>query len=137
MTTIFQPASRTHEAPTAVPRWRAVVWDDPVNLMSYVSAVFRQYFGYSAARAEELMMAVHTRGRATVSTGVRERIEAMELGDEAVHFGEHAVFWGKFDEKSFLKTAYHKRLLREDFYRQVTIRSGSTIEKIAALLSGD
>ena len=68
---------------------------------------------------------------------VRERIEAMELGDEAVYFGEHAVFWGKFDEKSFLKTAYHKRLLREDFYRQVTIRSGSTIEKIAALLSGD
>ena len=68
---------------------------------------------------------------------VRERIEAMELGDEAVHFGEHAVFWGKFDEKSFLKTAYHKRLLREDFYRQVTIRSGSTVEKIAAMLSGD
>lgn len=68
---------------------------------------------------------------------VRERIEAMELGDEAVYFGEHAVFWGKFDEKSFLKTAYHKRLLREDFYRQVTIRSGSTIEKIAALLSQD
>ena len=68
---------------------------------------------------------------------VRERIEAMELGDEAVHFGEHAVFWGKFDEKSFLKTAYHKRLLREKFYRQVTIRSGSTVEKIAAMLSGD
>lgn len=66
---------------------------------------------------------------------VRERIEAMELGDEAVHFGEHAVFWGKFDEKSFLKTAYHKRLLREDFYRQVTIRSGSTVGKIAAMLS--
>ena len=66
---------------------------------------------------------------------VRERIEAMELGDEAVHFGEHAVFWGKFDEKSFLRTAYHKRLLREDFYRQVTIRSGSTVEKIAAMLS--
>ena len=68
---------------------------------------------------------------------VRERIEAMELGDEAVHVGEHAVFWGKFDEKSFLKTAYHKRLLREDFYRQVTIRSGSTVEKIAAILSQD
>ena len=68
-------------------------------------------------------------------THVRERIEAMELGDEAVHFGEHAVFWGKFDEKSFLKTAYHKRLLREDFYRQVTIRSGATVEKIAAMLS--
>ena len=66
---------------------------------------------------------------------VRERIEAMELGDEAVHFGEYAVFWGKFDEKSFLKTAYHKRLLREDFYRQVTIRSGSTVEKIASMLA--
>ena len=68
---------------------------------------------------------------------VRERIEAMELGDEAVHFGEHAVFWGKFDEKSFLRTAYHKRLLREEFYRQVTIRSSSTVEKIAAMLSQD
>ena len=69
------------------------------------------------------------------SDHVRERIEAMELGDEAVHFGKHAVFWGKFDEKTFLKTAYHKRLLREDFYRQVTIRSGSTVGKIAAMLS--
>ena len=68
---------------------------------------------------------------------VRERIEAMELGDEAVYFGEHAVFWGKFDEKNFLKTAYHRRLLREDFYRQVTIRSGSTVEKIASLLARD
>lgn len=69
------------------------------------------------------------------SAHVCERIEAMELGDEAVHFGQHAVFWGKFDEKTFLKTAYHKRLLREDFYRQVTIRSGSTVGKIAAMLS--
>ena len=68
---------------------------------------------------------------------VRERIEAMELGDEAVYFGEHAVFWGKFDEKSFLKTAYHKRLLREDFYRQVTIRSGATVERIASMLPQD
>lgn len=66
---------------------------------------------------------------------VRERIEAMDLGDEAVYFGEHAVFWGKFHEKEFLKTAYHKRLLREDFYRQVTIRSGSTVEKIASILA--
>jgi len=57
--------------------------------------------------------------------------------DEAVAFGEPAVCWGKFDEKSFLKTAYHKRLLREDFYRQVTIRSGSTVEKIASLLARD
>ena len=66
---------------------------------------------------------------------VRQRIGAMELGDEAVHLGEHAVFWAKFDEKQVLKTDYHKRLLREDFYREVTIRSGSTVEKIAAMLS--
>ena len=66
---------------------------------------------------------------------VRQRIEAMELGDEAVHVGEHAVFWAKFHEREFLKTAYHKRLLREDFYRQVTIRSGSTVEKIASMLA--
>ena len=66
---------------------------------------------------------------------VRQRIEAMELGDEAVHVGEHAVFWAKFHEREFLKTAYHKRLLREDFYRQVTIRSGLTVEKIASMLA--
>lgn len=65
---------------------------------------------------------------------VRESIEAMPLGDEAVHFGENAVFWGKFSEKEFLKTAYHKRLLREDYYRQVTIRSGATVERIASML---
>ena len=47
------------------------------------------------------------------------------------------MFWGKFDDKEFLKTAYHKRLLHEDFYRQVTIRSGATVEKIAAMLSQD
>ena len=77
MSMIVQPVPRTHEASTSVPRWRTVVWDDPVNLMSYVTAVFREYFGYSTSRAEELMMAVHTRGRATVSTGVRERVEAV------------------------------------------------------------
>ena len=68
---------------------------------------------------------------------VRERIEVMPLGDEAVHFGENAVFWGKFNDTEFLKTAYHKYLLREDFYRQVTIRSGATVERIASMLSQD
>lgn len=76
MTTILQPTPSANTAATRVPRWRTVVWDDPVNLMTYVSAVFREYFGYSAPRAQELMMEVHTRGRATVSTGVRERVEA-------------------------------------------------------------
>ena len=72
-----------------MPRWRTVVWDDPVNLMSYVTAVFREYFGYSTSRAEELMMAVHTRGRATVSTGVRERVEADVMAIALLRFARH------------------------------------------------
>lgn len=55
--------------------WTTVVWNDPVNLMSYVSYVFRTYFGYSREKAEHLMMQVHTDGRATVSSGSRERME--------------------------------------------------------------
>ncbi|MFF5793799.1 MULTISPECIES: ATP-dependent Clp protease adapter ClpS [unclassified Paeniglutamicibacter] len=53
-----------------------IVWNDPVNLMSYVSYVFRSYFGYSEAKADELMMQVHQQGRSVVSTGTREKIEA-------------------------------------------------------------
>lgn len=62
--------------------WRTVVWDDPVNLMSYVSYVFRSHFGFSAEQAEELMMRVHSVGRAVVAEGSRE---AMELHVEAMH----------------------------------------------------
>ncbi|WP_370445288.1 MULTISPECIES: ATP-dependent Clp protease adapter ClpS [Miniimonas] len=56
--------------------WRTVVWDDPVNLMSYVTYVFQTHFGYSRERAEQLMLAVHHEGRAVVSSGGRERMEA-------------------------------------------------------------
>lgn len=62
--------------------WQTIVWDDPVNLMSYVSRVFRDYFGYSRERAEELMLAVHHEGRAIVATGAREQ---MELHVQALH----------------------------------------------------
>lgn len=55
--------------------WCAVVWNDPVNLMSYVVFVFRRYFGYSRLVAEQLMMQVHEDGRAIVSRGSRERVE--------------------------------------------------------------
>lgn len=55
--------------------WVAIVWDDPVNLMTYVSYVFESYFGFSPAKAHELMMKVHTKGRAVVATGGRETIE--------------------------------------------------------------
>ncbi|MDF0531002.1 ATP-dependent Clp protease adapter ClpS [Tsukamurella sp. 8F] len=55
--------------------WLTVVWDDPVNLMSYVTFVFRKLFGFSTAKAKELMMQVHTEGRAVVSTGDRDKVE--------------------------------------------------------------
>ncbi|PFG19998.1 ATP-dependent Clp protease adaptor protein ClpS [Serinibacter salmoneus] len=56
--------------------WRTVVWDDPVNLMSYVTYVFRAHFGFPRERAEELMLRVHHEGRAVVARGDRERMEA-------------------------------------------------------------
>ena len=55
--------------------WTTIVWNDPVNLMSYVSYVFQTYFGYPRTKAEKLMMDVHQRGKAAVSTGTREEME--------------------------------------------------------------
>lgn len=55
--------------------WATVVWNDPVNLMSYVAFVFRTYFGYPDERAKELMITVHEQGRAIVSSGRREEQE--------------------------------------------------------------
>lgn len=63
------------EAPVDDRQWVTIVWDDPVNLMSYVTWVFQKLFGYSRDKAERLMMDVHSKGRAVVSTGVRERME--------------------------------------------------------------
>jgi ATP-dependent Clp protease adaptor protein ClpS len=55
--------------------WITIVWDDPVNLMSYVTFVFTDYFRYSKSKAQKLMMQVHTEGRAVVSSGSREEME--------------------------------------------------------------
>jgi ATP-dependent Clp protease adaptor protein ClpS len=55
--------------------WVTIVWNDPVNLMSYVTFVFTQYFGYSRKKAEKLMLEVHHDGRSVVSTGSREEME--------------------------------------------------------------
>jgi ATP-dependent Clp protease adaptor protein ClpS len=55
--------------------WITVVWNDPVNLMSYVTYVFQEYFGYPRPKAEKLMMQVHNDGRAVVSSGGREEME--------------------------------------------------------------
>ncbi len=55
--------------------WSTVVWNDPVNLMSYVAFVFRTYFGYTEEKATRLMLAVHEDGKAVVSSGRREEQE--------------------------------------------------------------
>jgi ATP-dependent Clp protease adaptor protein ClpS len=55
--------------------WVTLVWDDPVNLMSYVTYVFQKLFGYSEPHATKLMMQVHEEGKAVVSAGSRESME--------------------------------------------------------------
>jgi ATP-dependent Clp protease adaptor protein ClpS len=62
--------------------WVTIVWNDPVNLMSYVTFVFMTYFGYPREKAEALMLDVHNEGRALVSSGSRD---AMERDVTAMH----------------------------------------------------
>ncbi|UOQ60690.1 ATP-dependent Clp protease adapter ClpS [Leucobacter rhizosphaerae] len=73
-------SARTDATPD--PTWQTVVWDDPVNLMSYVAYVFQTHFGFERARAEELMLQVHHQGKAVVAEGSRE---TMEMHVEALH----------------------------------------------------
>lgn len=86
MSTVSTPGTREDlrlddEADVARP-WQTVVWNDPVNLMSYVVHVFREYFGFSHSRATRLMLAVHNDGLAVVAEGAREQ---MELHVQAMH----------------------------------------------------
>jgi ATP-dependent Clp protease adaptor protein ClpS len=67
--------------------WVCIVWDDPVNLQSYVTFVFIKLFGFSKEKAHELMMKVHTEGMAVVSAGSRE---AMEIDVQRLH--EHGLW---------------------------------------------
>lgn len=55
--------------------WVVIVWNDPINLMSYVTYVFQKLFGYSLEKAEKLMLDVHLEGKAVVSQGNREKAE--------------------------------------------------------------
>ena len=55
--------------------WVVIVWNDPINLMSYVTFVFQKLFGYSRHKAEKLMLDVHHKGKAVVSSGNREKAE--------------------------------------------------------------
>jgi len=74
--------------------WVTIVWNDPVNLMSYVTYVFRTYFGYDKAQAERLMLEVHNDGRSVVSTGGREE---MERDVQAMH--EYGL-WATMEQAS-------------------------------------
>jgi len=55
--------------------WVTIVWNDPINLMTYVTYVFQTYFGYDEMKAQALMLDVHHKGRAVVSSGSREEME--------------------------------------------------------------
>jgi ATP-dependent Clp protease adaptor protein ClpS len=82
-----EAVTQTFEAPARVERtgrddvrepdrpWVVIVWNDPVNLMTYVTLVLQRLFGYGRTKAERLMLQVHHEGRAVVSSGTRERAE--------------------------------------------------------------
>jgi len=77
MTQVAEPdlIEKTDEVAEHDRPWIVLVWNDPINLMSYVSFVFQKLFGYSKEKADELMLDVHEKGRAVVSSGPRERAE--------------------------------------------------------------
>lgn len=72
--------------------WLVIVWDDPVNLMSYVTYVFQKLFGYSKSRAEALMLQVHNEGKSMVYDGSFEKAEAYV---KALH--EHGL-WATMEQ---------------------------------------
>ena len=67
--------------------WQTVVWNDPVNLMSYVTFVFQKLFGYSKDKATKLMLDVHHKGKAVVSSGPRDKAEL-----DVFHLHEHGLW---------------------------------------------
>ena len=80
--TLEQPRVESFERTEPDTPWVTIVWNDPVNLQTYVAWVFRSYFGYAADEAQRLMLLVHTEGRAVVASGGRED---MERHVEAMH----------------------------------------------------
>jgi len=74
--------------------WIVIVWNDPINLMNYVTYVLQKLFGYPRPKAERLMMQVHVEGRAVVSSGTRERAEA-----DVARLHEHGL-WATMERSS-------------------------------------
>jgi|SRR5215216_2320708 len=81
MSTLIAPAEVEVREPTIEDEWQeerpwvVIVWNDPINLMSYVTLVFQKLFGYNLAKATKLMLQVHNEGKAVVSSGNREKSE--------------------------------------------------------------
>jgi ATP-dependent Clp protease adaptor protein ClpS len=73
--TTTERVSETEDLTASDRVWVTLVWNDPVNLMSYVAYVFQKLFGYSHDKATQLMLQVHQEGRAVVSAGTREEME--------------------------------------------------------------
>ena len=63
-----------------------------------------------------------------------EFINNSQFYNEIVYIGRNAIFWGKYDEAEYLKSTYHKKLIKQDFYKSITIRNGKTFEKIAEII---
>ena len=74
--------------------WLVIVWDDPVNLMSYVAWVFRKLFGYSKEKANHLMLQVHHEGKAVVTSGPRDQAER-----DVFRLHEHGL-WATMEQES-------------------------------------
>ena len=74
--------------------WQVIVWNDPINLMSYVTFVFQKLFGYSKEKATSLMLDVHHKGKAVVSSGTREKAEL-----DVFRLHEHGL-WATMEQQS-------------------------------------
>ena len=70
-----EPDLRPDESTFVAKPWVTIVWNDPVNLMTYVTFVLQELFGYDEPKATKLMLQVHHEGKAIVSSGPRERME--------------------------------------------------------------
>ena len=70
-------------------------------------------------------------------TSVLDFLDKTVFYNEIVYVGKCAVFWGKYNESEYLKTSYHKKLMKQDFYKKITIRNGNTFERIAEILESE
>lgn len=60
---------------TLEPGFLVICWDDPVNLMSYVTHVFQIVFGWPRQKAEFHMLQVHNQGKSVLARESLERAE--------------------------------------------------------------